>query len=239
MGGLKILILTAADDEIREIGDISYANKKRYADKHGYDVEYVTEYPTWCNWQGGDRSWYKIPLVLDRLSRFDWIWWSDADSLIRNFQIRLEDILATDKDLVIGRDHQPFVMPTTPSEPVSRVGMINCGNFMIRNCEWSAGFLAQVINSTWIEALGYYHREQGAMIRLLDDLYNSERVEYVPMRTFNSYSDYALTAEESSWKTQDIYKDGDFVIHWAGTVPPNSLVLREMLHYRRRYPKDF
>ncbi len=224
---MNILILTAADDEIREIGDISAANKARYARMHGYDFLYVTKYPEWNNWQGGDRSWYKIPLLQKYLASYDWVWWTDADCLIRNFYIKLEDILATDMDLVIGKDHQPFVMPTRPSEPVERVGMINCGSFFVRNCLWSAGFLAQVANSTWIEEIGYYHREQGAMIRLLDDPYNESHVQYVPVRTFNSYSNY-VNAEESSWKPQEVYQVGDFVKHWAGTIPSNGAILMEM-----------
>ncbi len=231
---MRILILTCADDEIRGIGDVSAANKRRYAEMYGYSFVYAQAALPWHNWQGFDRSWDKIPLVQKYLASFDWIWWSDADSLIRNFQIKIEDILATDKDLVIGRDHQPFVMPTAPSEPVSRVGMINAGNFFIRNCPWSAGFLAQVVNSTWIEALGFYHREQGAMIRLLDDPYNASHVQYAPMCAFNSYADH-VNSEEAPWKTQDVYQDGDFVIHWAGTVPDNAGVLAEMRRPKKRF----
>ncbi len=229
---MNILILTAADDEIREIGDLSAANKMRYAKMHGYSFVYATAYLPWCNWQGADRSWNKIPLIQKYLASYDWIWWSDADSLIRNYRVRLEDILDTDKDLVIGKDHQPFAMPHGTTE---RVGMINAGNFFIRNCEWSAGFLAQVVNSTWIEAMGYYHREQGAMIRLLEDPENELHVEYVPIRMFNSYSDHHTARAEVSWKIQDVYQEGDFVIHWAGTVPSNAGVLAEMRQFKRRF----
>jgi hypothetical protein len=230
---VNILILTAADDEIREIGDVSAENKIKYADKHGYAFTYFREYPKWINWEGGDRSWHKIPLILKCLESYDWIWWTDADSLIRNFYVRLEDILDTDKDLVIGRDHQPFTMPTAPSIPVDRVGMINAGNFFIRNCEWSRGFLAQVMNSTWIERIGYYHREQGAIIRLLEDPENEAHVKYTHAREFNSYSNHIPGNE--LWKLEDVYQPGDFVCHWAGTNPSNREVLQEMKAKRPKF----
>ncbi len=228
---MNVLILTAADDEIREIGDISAENKTRYASMHGYSFTYAREYLPWIHWKGGDRSWYKIPLVMRFLAEFYWVWWSDADSLIRNFHIKLEDILSTDRDLVIGRDHQPFTMPTGTAE---RVGMINAGNFMIRNCPWSFGFLSQVMDSTWIEEIGYYHREQGAMIRLLEDPENEAHVHYMPMRVFNSYSNN-VNAQEASWKPQDVYQAGDFVKHWAGVALSNREVLKEMKQPNPRF----
>jgi len=111
---------------------ISFPNKKKYCEKHGYDF--------WGSEQKLSKfhrpSWDKILHVLSFIEGYDWIFWSDADSFVINSEIKLEQFIDNEKDFIIGVDeHIP-----------SRYVGINSGQFFIKNTPWSINLL-----NTWWE----------------------------------------------------------------------------------------
>ncbi|XP_057859480.2 uncharacterized protein LOC131068322 isoform X2 [Cryptomeria japonica] len=92
----KIAMVTLSDDA-ESIPDRSFEgimkmvepNKRNYAYKHGYDFIDATivldmQRPP---------SWSKVLAVRAFLPHYDWVFWNDADSLVTNPDIALEDIL--------------------------------------------------------------------------------------------------------------------------------------------------
>src|SRR4051812_40223837 len=51
-------------------------------------------------------AWNKIPAILQHLHDYDWLFWSDADSLILDNNIRLESFVDDSADLVLADDAQ-------------------------------------------------------------------------------------------------------------------------------------
>jgi hypothetical protein len=103
------------------------------------------------------------------LPQSSWVFWSDADSLITNPEIRLEGFLHDDADLIIGEDSNG----------------INSGQWFLRNCAWSVELLQRVWDSTeWIDH-GWW--EQKALMELMVQERYRERVQVVNQRLFNSY----------------------------------------------------
>lgn len=116
------------------------ADKRRYCERHGYAFH--------C-FQAFDPSrvpvWSKILFVERVLSSCDWVFWTDADTELRNHAYRLENFLPDAGDLVLSTDESG----------------VNNGNVFWRNCPWTAAFLREVWDST--EMIGHIWEEQAAM----------------------------------------------------------------------------
>src|SRR5579872_786488 len=135
----KIAVVTMAiGSQYKDAVNAGIINKQLYCKKHGYDF--------YCLSESLDASrpipWSKILVVQNTLKnkKYDWVFWTDADALIMNDEIALEDIIDNDFNLIICKAHE-----------------INSGQFLIKNCRWSHDFLNAVyarteyINHPWWE----------------------------------------------------------------------------------------
>lgn len=100
----------------QELADLTNPNKQRYCDKHGYDfVPHFTNFDFdkyyvdenrpkgMANWHGG---FEKIGLVLRLLKsgKYDWVFWLGTDTLITNFDIKIEDVTDNNYHFIIAND---------------------------------------------------------------------------------------------------------------------------------------
>ena len=185
-------------------------SKKAYAEKHGYKyIQAGTEF-----W---DRTkpiaWSKIPFLLDvcgKLPEGALVWQSDADVLITNDSLRLEDhvipLLPNDRDMVMTLD---------------ACGHINSGNILFRNTAWTRDFWKRVGECDHLT----YHPwwENAAMI----ELFEKNPVDHEKIlisrnhKAFNAYL-RAIPGEEA-------WTPGDFLVHFAGVYD-----LKTMEDYAQR-----
>ncbi len=206
---VKILVLSLADASFSDIGAISSPNKKRYADKHGYDficVDYVRD-------SNRSASWNKILWLEKLLPEYDWVFWTDADSLVMNCEIRLEDIIGDSAhDLILTRDENG----------------LNAGQFLIRNCYWSLWLLGSVWNQ--IQFLNHAWSEQAALmhvLRVMSEPHRTEHVRFLPSKNIlNSYCNHYRSD----------YQPGDFIVHFAGMTQYHEHLKTLMLEWQ---PKAF
>ncbi|KAF8926915.1 hypothetical protein BGZ58_010817 [Dissophora ornata] len=82
---------------------------------------------------------------------------------------------------------------------------MNAGVFMLKVNDWSRFYMKENLSK-----MGDGSNEQDWMIKLLEDptFREQQHVKYLPQCSFNSY-----------WKVKklhEMYRPGDFVIHWAG-----------------------
>ncbi|KAJ6836676.1 putative alpha-1,6-mannosyltransferase MNN10 isoform X1 [Iris pallida] len=71
------------------LADLAGRNKRGYAGRMGYgfvDAERLVD-------PHRPPSWSKIPAVRSCLGDSDWVFWNDADTIVTNFEISLENIL--------------------------------------------------------------------------------------------------------------------------------------------------
>jgi len=205
---LKIGLLTGYDAAQRELAAISSPNKAEYCRRHGYSFLERTD--------GFDPRrhpvWGKVKFLRELLPAYDWLFWSDADSLILRPSTPLELFLPDDRDpdppdVVIG--FEDFGLG---------VFHINAGQFFVRNSRWSRKFLDDwyAVDQFEDDAL----REQRALIHLIESRDLSSRVRLVPQRRFNSYPIN--------------YRDGDFLLHF----PDIPMEARLRLMRRRARPNE-
>ena len=120
----KIAILMVAvgyNDE--EYVKLSILNKRLYAEKHGYSFHVVDKAPS-----GSSRhpAWLKFSSLLQLLSSFDFVWTLDVDTVILNMDQRLESIIRSGIDMLVGIDPN---------------GSSNTGSFIARSSDWTKMFL--------------------------------------------------------------------------------------------------
>lgn len=170
----------------------SYPNKEAYCEKHGYAFHAYTE--------SLDTSrpipWSKVLIILEIFDKYPdckWVFWTDADSLIMNSDVRLEDHIDQTYDMIAATDS----------------GHLNSGQMLIRNCKWSKDFLSRIYAKEEFINNGWW--EQSAM---MDEFENNHRdrkhCKLLKQRSMNSTSFEQCQGENAYWH------EGDFIIHFAG-----------------------
>ena len=172
-------------------------SKRDYAAAHGY--EYV---------EGGEEfwdrmrpiAWSKIGFVLSELEKRPdgtLLWLSDADVLVTNKEIRLEDhmvpMLPEGKDLLLTKDS---------------CGHINSGNMLLRNGPWLRDFWRRMDLQKDLT----YHIwwENAALIHLIQTIPSDlAKTEISGLhKRINAYL-HGLPGEP-------LWEPGDFLVHFAG-----------------------
>lgn len=179
-------------------------SKKEYANTHGY--QFI---------QGGEQfwdrkkpiAWSKIPFMLnicEKVPEGTLIWLSDADVLITNQTLTIEDQIVTllpeGKDMLLTRD---------------ACGNINSGNTLFRNTAWARDYWKRVGEQTRFT----YHIwwENAAMIALYEENATDKAMIEVTRehKNFNAY--LRGLAGEPLWE------QGDFLVHFAGVYNPTDM----------------
>jgi len=186
------------------LGDISAENKKAYAEKWGYDFVVQRERID----KNREMHWAKITTLIDVVPRYDWVFWTDADSLVMNYEKKIDEHLDDRYDVIFNEDENG----------------LNSGHFFIKNTQWSLDFLREsysIYPPPKIYANGMYHtwQDQGAMRTYLTRHPESQsRVKLCDQKEFNCYIHN--------------YEDGDFILHFAGGKG-NDYKLEMMQKYLR------
>jgi hypothetical protein len=99
---MKICVVSLYDKNYKELSDITLeSNCREYCGRHNYDC-YIKK----DNFTLKHLGFEKIRLLLELLKtdKYDWLYWRGADTLITNFQIKLEDLIDNNYHLLISLD---------------------------------------------------------------------------------------------------------------------------------------
>jgi hypothetical protein len=203
MSQLTILTLVIGADYRKKL-ERCLESKKNYAAKHGY--KYIQGNEMYWN---RDRpiAWSKVPFVLDNLSKLPdnaIVWLSDADVLITNPNLKLEEhvlpMFESNKELLMTLDS---------------CGHINSGNIFFRNTPWIRDFWRRVWNDT--DYLYHIWWENAAMIHQLETNQLDQQKTQITgdHKRFNAF----LRGLEG----QPLWTPGDFLVHFAGVYDPKEI----------------
>jgi hypothetical protein len=175
----------------QEITYPTYENKKTYCEKHGYNFHFCVE--------SKDLSrpipWTKIKIIQELFEdpEVEWVFWTDADSLIMNSKIKLKSLIDRGYDIIVASDNNG----------------INTGQFFIRNCEWSRDFLARIYAKEQFIYHGWWEQ-----MSIIDEFNNNEidrsHCKITKQRFMNSYPPEYIGGNHEYWHK------GDFILHFAG-----------------------
>jgi len=197
---MNFCILSLNDQNYQPLADLTWEqNKVKYAEKNDY--AYACKRDNFYNVIMGYEKMYFIRDMMEGYPEIDWFWWTGCDTLITNFNIKLEDVVDNDYHFIIAPDCDG----------------INADSFFVRNSPEGKKFV-DVINSKIDTYKTHGWVEQQAIIEHMKMDEFKDMVKVVPQRQLNAY-DYALypdckpidlTGNDGQWKP------GDLLIHWPG-----------------------
>jgi hypothetical protein len=150
-------IITSYTNHIRwdnygkcDYGDYSSINHHKYTNKHGYS--YIKKIVNNDDYQDWHPTWIKIDVLKTYLPIFDYLVWIDADAVFYNQEIKIEDFIEDDIDLVI---------PKLELDRVSgNVWTNTTTGFMIwKNSEWSKNVLNELWNNPKEYRFEFFHEQ--------------------------------------------------------------------------------
>lgn len=217
---MKILVCTLADKPYWPLARISVPNKAAYAARHGYDFLYYSR--SW--WPHYPTAMSKIGIINYNLQEYDWVFWTDADSIIMAPWIGLEYYIDPKMHL-IGTSNQDG---------------LNCGQLLIRSSAWSFGLLGTVTDSL-PNYINHPHWEQAA---INDFLGEGEPIQTTP--AFGEFTaDFRKPGElnrmvasgpqhgykEMLDKFYDVWKPDDFILHFAGVGGERAPIRLQLMEH--------
>ena len=202
----KIAIVSLFDDNYKDLANISIPNKIEYASKHGYDLFYFdTEID-----KSRPPQWSKIKAVEYLLNDYEWVWWIDIDALVINMDIKLEEIIDNNYDIIFTEN---------------KYSVISNGSSFYKNSNLSKKFLHEcyTLNREILRDVNVnvFDHEQQPMRKLYQhDLEYNKKIKLIPERVCNSYwytYNQSVLQYYPNWNNEEnIYKDGDFVVNFCG-----------------------
>ena len=163
----KICIITSYTDHIRwddygkcDYGDFASLNHHEYSNKHGYSyIKEIVKNDDYLDWHP---TWIKVDVLKKYLPLYDYVVWIDADAVFVNQDIKIEDLIDGNVDLVI------------PKLEVDRftgnMWTHTTTGFMVwKNNEWSKNILDLLWNEPKQFRFEFFHEQS----RLDELLYNN------------------------------------------------------------------
>jgi hypothetical protein len=196
---MKISLLTHTDTTFKPVSDITIPIFKEYCDRHNYDFFCRTEHTS-----GRHIVWEKIALILDyfenKRDAFDWLCYCDADAMIMNHTIRLENFIDDNVDFIGTNDCHGY----------------NAGVFFLKNSDWSFDFIKRVweVNPHDPILRGRYNDTQAEQLAIVSAMKKSKggHVKIVQQSLFNAFPYYHWNINYP----EGDFKEGDFILHLPG-----------------------
>lgn len=210
---MRICVVTLYTGEIANYGALGAANKERYAARHGYG------FAGYSHSLDPSRPPYvsKLAAIRAQLPGYDWVFWTDADSLVMNPLVRLESIIrcGRDSDMILTWE--------------AGAATINTGEWLIRNNAWSLAALDHIAAPDSPNSRPHWF-EQGAFVDWLNaDPARWNRLRILHPRVMNS------TPATGAYPDLDLersrYRSGDFMIHFWPLARDVAEVQKAMARY--------
>lgn len=215
----KVLVITGTTDIITDhtsgelpfqvVADITFLSKLNYAKKHGYDFLYLNGF-------GTDKSgkynptqigYLRMLRVFNNIENYDYIMWIDADALVTNPTIIIEDFQIDDSIFYCSYDWSGHYS-------------LNTGNFILKNTPHTKMF----IDAFYTVSKTYNMPEEQATINTMYSLFNVKPVIKVLEHKFLNAVPSVDIVKKEIWGNKPPppcpWKPGDFLVHATGL--PNS-----------------
>lgn len=199
-------------DNYSELGIIMEDNRLEYCKKYGY--QFFIKRKDFYGELGFGFSKIRFLLDLCLNNDFDYIHWGGVDTLITNFNIKIEDWL--------DNKHSFFISKEESGEFRS----LNADVFIVKNDKNGRGIL-EFILSKFDDYKRHPWQEQQVMINCLEKEFGS-LIKIMPHQSFNSYPwrfyDSNQSGEADIHKNEPgDFKPGDFLLHCPGHTLENRL----------------
>jgi hypothetical protein len=192
--------------------------KKDYCKYHNYN--FIIKILDECS------GWDKILLLEKELKNYDYIFTSDADVIITNRDIRIEDII------------NKYYNDNAICYMTEDYNSLNSGNIIWKNNQDTINFLSKIIKNRNSElrytlnkpykSIGIY--EQPSIIYTINKEYDyyKDKIIIIPQYEINSYLPFVVKNDDDINRSS--FKSDDFLIHFAGFNYKKNNNLREKIN---------
>ena len=181
---MKIAICMFYDDKIKEFSDINRSINAIYCKKHNIDLIVSNKIKN----PHRKPHWERIYLILEHLSKYDYMVWIDSDAFFyENSKHIMEIIKEHDTPFIFSRDRGS----SCPKPPLN-IG-INSGVFIVKNSQYCIDFLKkwgydEDIHNYALE-MKRWHDQEGLLYmfehNIMDIKDNSTILDYGVLQHFN------------------------------------------------------
>jgi hypothetical protein len=204
----KIAFVTLFDGNYQELAKYSIPNKIAYAKKNNYDFYYFDNIID----SSKPPQWNKILAIQKILEKgiYDWVWWIDIDSLILNFDIKLESIIDENYEMIFTQNTYSY---------------ISSGSCFFKNTDLVKNFLVDVyyLRKDYLKDLNiniFDHEQQAIRLILQKDETYKNITKLIHERVCNSYcptKNPDVLYYYPNWNNDDnLYQPNDFLIQFCG-----------------------
>lgn len=210
---MRIALVNQYTKNYKTLADLTIENRIEYAKRHNYNYHVKEEGDNYSF----DFGFLRFPYILDlfREHNYDYIHFSGIDSLIMNFNIKIEDWIDGIHDFFIAK------------ETSGGYRAINGDAFIVKNSTRGIELL-EFILSKREEYRNIGWQEQQVMIDFFEKPPYNDYVKIMPMQSFNSYP-WKYYGPQQCGKS-DVHKDepgdfklGDFLLHAPGHTLNNRI----------------
>lgn len=209
---LKICAATSYTKDFAPIGNICANTLKIYSKKHGYTLRVIP------NLVMPDRPspWHRVKFIPKLFDEgFDFVLWMDADTLFLRYDRDIREVVEPGKDLYMAC--HPIPNESRPRGSSSDEPVPNTGVMLLRNCEWTRGFLEEIWNRE--EYRDHIWWEQAATLDLL------------------GY--FGILGKGNDQPNKNLLGHIKFIdLEW-NSVPHVCSVLHPIVHHYAGYPRPF
>jgi len=223
-------IITSYTDHIRwdnygkcDYGDFSSLNHHEYANKHGYSyIKKIVKNNDYQNWHP---TWIKIDVLKTYLPLFEYLVWIDADAVFVNQDVKIEDLISDDIDLIL------------PKLEVDKISgnmwtHTSTGLMVWKNSEWSNNML----NLLWDEPKQFrfeFFHEQSRLDELLHDNFKLDGGENILNKTIEDIETPIILGNVKilPYSYHRCWEDGEmkYVYHAGGSTPTKFERIKRIL----------
>jgi hypothetical protein len=176
---MRICVLMYYDNNIKNYGDINYIINKKYCEKYNLDIILSNNQKKYNNRHA---AWERLPLLLDNITKYDYLIWIDADAFFYNDANNVVDIINNNREV-------DFIFSNDFGNK-----NINTGFFIVKNSQYSIDFLTK-----WAYDEEFYKQnpyplwwDQGVLIdmfnkNVLDIKNQSVLIDYGILQHFNEH----------------------------------------------------
>lgn len=227
----KICILTSYTDHIRwddygkcDYGDFASLNHHEYSNKHGYSyIKEIVKNDDYLDWHP---TWVKIDVLKKYLPLYDYVVWIDADAVFVNQEIKIEDMITDNVDLVI---------PKLELDRISgNMWTHTTTGFMIwKNSEWSFNILNELWNNPKQFKFEFFH-EQSRLDELIYENFKLDGGENILNKNIEDIESFILLRNIRilPFSYHRCWEDGiiNYVYHAGGDTPSKLTRIKKILN---------
>jgi len=232
-------IIQTCDENYENLSEITFNNNKEYANKNGYDF---ISYNHNLN-DSKTAHWQKYIALRRHIKNYKWVLFLDADCIIMNHNIKLEDLVDENYDMIMENMGDRFLGENPEYEKYVDWNYNAISSAMLfKNSDTSINFIKDVYENKKFPVNGIYDNiAVRCLLGSVDDYKNRTKIFETDSRKLNSvwYTNKPefLLEHEVSWNDNgNIYKKGDFILHIVGySIGERISLAKQFLPYIIKY----